>query len=455
MSFPLELRLSHPLVTAPIGPSLLRLAGPTTAVMAMQVLVALAEAWVVARLGIDALAGIALVIPFVTLMMNMANGGMGGGVASALSRALGGGRLDDARALVRHALVLGLGCALVFTCFAWTALPTLCRWLGGRGPVLEQAVTFGVVWFGGAPVLWWSAFLSALLRGGGDAATPSRIGLALSIAYIPLLGVLTLGIGDWPGLGLVGSAIAPLATGAASVLLLGRAVARGRQGFWRALGRGPLQRRLFAEILRVGSMGSVTTVTATLTAMLVTALVGRFGTAALAGYGIGMRLEFMLAPLAFGIGTGTATLVGIAAGAGAWPRAAKVAWTGGLVAFAIMGVIGGAVALLPVTWSHLFASDPQVVAASVACIVHVAPFYCLFGLGLTLNFASQGAGRMAVPVVASIARLAVAAGGGWIAIEKMGLGLEGVFAAIAASLAVYGLLIAGALLLFPWRLRRG
>ena len=95
------------------------------------------------------------------------------------------------------------------------------------------------------------------------------------------------------------------------------------------------------------------------------------------------------------------------------------------------------------------------IAASVACIVHVAPFYCLFGLGLTLNFASQGAGRMTVPVIASVARLVVAAGGGWFATEKMGLGLDGVFAAIAASLAIYGLLIGGTLFLFPWKSRRG
>jgi putative MATE family efflux protein len=449
-----ELVVSHPLLTAPIGRSLLRLAGPTTAVMVVQVFVALSEAWFVARLGIDALAGIALVIPFITLMMNMANGGMGGGVASALARALGGGRLEDARALVLHALVLGFGCALVFTAFAWIALPTVFRWLSGSEPVLQQALAFSTVWFSGAAVLWTSAFLSALLRGGGDSATPSRIGFVLSLVYIPLLGVLTLGIGSWPGLGLVGGAIAPLITGGASVVLLARAAGRGRQGFWHALAGVRLQPRLFVEILRVGAMGSITTVTATLTAMLVTGLVGRFGTAALAGYSIGMRLEFMLAPLAFGIGTGATTLVGIAAGAGAWPRAVKVAWTAGLVAFATMGVIGWTVALMPETWSRLFASDSEVIAASVACIVRIAPFYCLFGLGLTLNFASQGAGRMTVPVIASVSRLVVAAAGGWFAVEKMGLGLDGVFAAIAVSLVIYGFLIAGTLLLAPWRARR-
>jgi putative MATE family efflux protein len=445
--------LSHPLLIAPIGRSLLRLAGPTTAVMVVQIGVAVAEAWFVAQIGVEALAGIVLVIPFITLMMNTATGGMGGGVSSALARALGAGRHDDAQALVLHALLLGLGCALVFTVFAWTALPSIFVLLGGRDEVLRQALAFSYVWFSGAIVLWIQPFLSALLRGSGNAATPGRIGVVMSLLYIPLLGVLVLGLGDWPGLGLLGGAIAPLITGGVTVALLARAIARGRLGFVPSLKGVRLQPRLFGEILRVGAMGSISTLTATLTAMLVTGLIGRYGIAALAGYSIGMRLEFMMAPLAFGIGTGATTLVGIAAGAGEWRRAVRVAWTGGLVAFAAMGVIGGAIALMPRAWSELFASDPDVIAASVSCIVHVAPFYCLFGLGLTLNFASQGAGRMAVPVAASFARLVIAAGGGWFAAEKLGLGLDGVFAAIAVSLVVYGGLIAGTLLVVPWRAR--
>jgi putative MATE family efflux protein len=421
--------------------------------MVVAIFVALAEAWFVAQVGIDALAGIALVIPFIMLMMNMANGGMGGGVASALARALGGGRHDDARALLVHALLLGAGCALVFTVFAWTALPVALRWLGGTGEALSQAIAFSHVWFSAAIIQWTVAFLSALLRGGGNAATPGRIGVTLSLVYIPLLGILVLGVGDWPGFGLVGGAIAPLITGVAGIALYARAIARGRLGFVPGFKGVRLQPRLFIEILRVGGMGSITTIMATLTAMFVTGLVGRFGTAALAGYSIGMRLEFMMAPLAFGIGTGATTLVGIAAGAGDWRRAVRVAWTAGLVAAAAMGLIGGTIASMPQAWSQLFASDPDVIAVSISCIVHVAPFYCLFGLGLTLNFASQGAGRMSVPVAASVTRLVVAGLGGWWAVSH-GFGLAGVFTAIAASLVVYGGVIAGMLLVVPWRARR-
>jgi MATE family, multidrug efflux pump len=319
---------------------------------------------------------------------------------------------------------------------------------------LERALTFSYVWFSGAAAVWVCFFLSALLRGGGDAATPSRYGLFASLAYVPMSGVLTLGIGGWEGLGVAGSAIASLVATGAAALLQARALWRGKLGFTPKLAGIRLQGRLFAEILRVGVMGSATTLTANVTAMLVTGLVGRFGVGALAGYGVGVRLEFMLAPLGFGIGSGLTTLVGVAAGAQAWRRAVRVAWIGGLIAFGTIGALGWTVALLPEAWSRLFVSDPPVIAASVSYITHVAPFYCLFGLGLTLNFASQGAGRMTAPLVAGIVRMVTATAGGWFAVEKLGLGLDGVFAAIAAGMVVYGCLIAGPLLIAPWGARR-
>jgi putative MATE family efflux protein len=448
-----EFPLLHPLLTAPIGRTLFRLAGPTTGLMLVQILVAAIDVYFIGRLGTDSLAAIALVFPFQMLMQNIAMGGMGGSVASSMARALGAGRLDDAGALVVHALVLAVGCGLVFTAFAWMVAPALYGLMGGTGGALQAAIAYSRVWFSGAVLLWLFAFLASLLRGGGDAATPGLYGLVASFVYVPVAGGLALGIGTWPGLGVVGLAVASMLTMAANVVLLGRVLWRGRLGFKPRLAGIRLQRRLFAEILRVGLLGSLTTVTANATAMVMAGLVGRFGVAALAGYGIGVRLEFMVSPIAFGIGTGLITLVGVAAGAGAWPRAVRAAWVGGLVSFGSIGVIGWTVALMPGAWARLFTSDAAVVAASVAYITRVAPFYCLFGLALTLYFASQGAGRMAVPAVAGVLRMAVTVLAGWFAVERLSLGLDGVFTAIAMGMAAYGGLMAGLLLLAPWRAR--
>jgi len=354
--------LSHPLQTAPIGPALWRLAGPTTALMLVQIFVAIAETWIVGRLGTDALAGFVLVVPFMALMFNMANGGMGGAVSSALARALGAGRQEDARVLMLHALLVGWSLALIFMAVGWTALPPLFRLMGGSGRALAEALSFSSWFFSAALLVWPNCFLAALLRGAGDSATPSRIGAATSVVYVALSFVLA------PRLGLVGLVIAGATGTTISLALMARAVRRGRLGFIPAFADVRLQPRLFGEILRVGLMGSASTPAAILTAVLVTGLVGRFGTAALAGYGIGIRLEFMLAPLAFGIGTGLTTLVGVAAGAGAWRRANQAAWVGGLFAFLIIGSLGWIVALAPESWARLFTSDAEVAAASVTCL---------------------------------------------------------------------------------------
>ncbi|HZQ01191.1 MAG TPA: MATE family efflux transporter [Reyranella sp.] len=443
--------MSHPLLTAPIGRSLLRLAGPITGLMFVQIGVGVAEMWVTGRLGTDSLAGLALVIPFMVLMLNSANGGMGGAVAAALARALGAGRMDDARALLLHALVVGCGFAAVFTVLAWTVAPAAFAAMGGHGDVLRQALIVTEIWFSGAALTWVACFLTAMLRGSGDTATPSRIGLAMALLYIPLAALLALGVGEVKGFGIAGLSIASMTTTVIAVALQARVIRQGRLGFVPAFKGVRLQRRLFGEILQVGLMGSVSTITASASAVIVTGLVGQFGTAALAGYGIAARLEFMVAPLAFGIGAGLTTMVGVAAGANDWRRAVRIAWIGGLIAFATIGTIGWAIALLPEAWAQIFASDPAVIAAAAACITRAAPFYCLFGMGLTLNFAGQGAGYMKAPFIASIVRMLVATIGGWLAIEKLGLGLHGVFAAIAASLVVYGLVIGGSLLLRPWR----
>jgi putative MATE family efflux protein len=443
--------MAHPLLTAPIGSSLVKLAGPTTLVMVAQTFVAIAETFIFGRLGTEALAGFALVFPLMMMMTMMAAGGMGGGVAAAMARALGAGRRDDARALVVHALVLGAALAMLFTLLAWTAAPALYRVLGGTGGALDHALTYSNILFTGAIAIWANFFLSALLRGGGDAATPGRYMLMSSLAQVPPSYVLALGIGDWPGLGMAGPALSSLATSAVSALLQARALWRGKLGFTPGLGGLSLQGRLFWDILKVGLIASFSAFTANLTAMLVTGLVGRFGVAALAGYGIGVRLEFMLVPLAFGIGSGLTTIVGVAAGADDWRRAVRAAWIGSLVAGLGIGAFGWIVALVPEGWARLFTSDPDVIAATVAYVTRVAPFYCLFGVGMTLSFASQGANRMAAPFAAGIARLLVATLGGWFAVETLGWGLQGVFVAVAVGMITFSTLIAGPLLIHPWR----
>jgi putative MATE family efflux protein len=446
--------LSHPLLTAPIGRSLWGLAAPTTAATITQVLVAIAETYFFGRLGTEALAGFALVYPFMMLMQMMAAGGMGGGVAAAMARAVGGKRMEDARALVLHAFVLGLGFALLFALLAWTVAPTLFGLLGGHGAALANAETYAHVLFTGSFAMWANYFLAALLRGGGDALTPGRSIMIASLVQIPLTGVLALGIGRWHGLGMAGPAVSTITAMTGAALLQANALWHGKLGLQPTLRGIALQSRLCWEILKVGLISSAMVLTSNLMTIGLIGVVGGFGVAVLAGFGIGVRLEFMLGPLAYGIGSGLTTLVGVAVGAQNWNRAVRVAWTGGLTAFGLIGAIGWIVALLPEEWSRLFTNDPKVIATTVGYVTHVAPFYCLLGLAMTLAAASQGAGRMTAPFCAGVARMVVAVAGGWFAVQRFGAGLDGVFVAIAAATVLYGAVMAVPLLMKPWGPKR-
>lgn len=454
MSQPAASSPAHPLLTAPIGRSLWRLAGPTTAVMVVQTFVAIVETFIFGRLGTEALAGFALVFPLMMMMTMMAAGGMGGGVTAAMARAMGGRRLDDAKALVLHSMLLAVAMSLLFALFAWTVAPALFRLLGGSGAALANAETYAHVLFTGGLAIWLNFFFSSLLRGGGDAATPGRYMLLGSLVQMPLSAVLALGIGGWQGFGVSGPAISMLATSLVSAALQARALWSGKLGFVPSLTGVRLQTRLFWDILRVGLIASFSAFTANLTAMLVTGLVGGFGVAALAGYGIGVRMEFMLVPLAFGIGSALTTLVGVAAGAGNWKRAVHVAWFGSLISGLAIGVLGWIVALVPEGWTGLFTGEADVIAPTVGYITRVAPFYFLFGIGMTLSFASQGAGRMKAPFFAGIARMAIATGGGWYAVTQLQWGLNGVYVAIAAGMIAFGAVISVPLLMKPWGPKR-
>jgi Na+-driven multidrug efflux pump len=264
---------------------------------------------------------------------------------------------------------------------------------------------------------------------------------------IPLSGALTLGWAPFPRLGIVGAALAYVVAFLVASLLMGVMVWRGhlrpRGGDWR------LARRVFREILRVGAVSSLGALQTVLTAVVLTGFVGSFGTAALAGYGVGVRLELLQVPLVFAIGQALVVMVGTNIGAGHGARAKRIAWTGTAAAAGISLAIGLVVALFPAAWIRLFSQDPAVLATGSQYLRIVAPFYALFGAGMALYFASQGAGRMMHPVLAGTARLVLVVAGGALAVG-LGAPLAAVFAVIAAGMVMFGALIAAAVRAGRW-----
>ena len=437
------------LLEAPIAPTLLRLGAPNVLVMLAQAGVGLIETYFVGKLGTDALAGMALVFPAVMLMQMTSAGAMGGGIASAIARALGARRRNDADALVLHALLIAAVFALAFMVTVVAGGRWLYTRMGGSGGALDAAMVYSNWVFGGALLVWLFNTLSAVIRGTGNMALPAYVTVAGAVLLLPLSPLLIFGWGPLPGLGIAGGAIALLLYYLAGSAVLAAYLWSPRSLLRPSLRGLQLRWALFADILRVGLVGTVSTVATNLAIGITTALVGAYGTAAIAGYGTASRLEYLLVPLVFGLGAPLVAMVGTCIGAGQRERALRATWIGAAIAFAMTEAIGLWAAAYPAAWLSLFNTEPSMIEAGSQYLRIVGPWYGFFGLGLVLYFASQGAGRLLWPVLGNIARLVVAVAGGWLALHG-GYAIAGVFAAQAAAMVVYGIANAWAIAGGAW-----
>ncbi|MFN0299649.1 MAG: MATE family efflux transporter [Burkholderiales bacterium] len=434
------------LLNAPIFATLLRLSAPNALNLLALVGLITFDAVFVGRLGAEALAGVSLVFPWVMLMQHTAASGMGGAVSSAVARALGAGRRDLADALAFHALVLALALAMIFSTFMLLGAPLIFRWMGGHGPMLDAALAYSNVVFGGALSVCALNILGNVVRGTGNMTLPSLVIVGSVLGHVLISPVLIFGWGPLPALGPAGAGWGLVTSfGAGSLVLL--SYLRSSCSLVTLTFRGvPLQRALFADILKVGVPGMINVSITNLSVVALTGIAGHLGTAVAVGYGMGARLEYILIPLAFGCGTTIVAMVGTNWGAKQYVRARHIAWIGGATVAVGCGVLGVFFAVLPRLWMALFTVDEEIIRVGSVYLQIVGPAYALYGLGMALYFATQGLGRVLFTVTANAVRLLVSACGGFAAVSWFDGGITGFFAFIAAGFAIYGLVTIWALL---------
>ena len=437
------------LLTSPILPTLLKLALPNSIAMFGTALVAVAETSYIGRLGVEPLAGIALVFPFVMLTQMMSAGAMGGGVSSAVSRALGAGNRDRAATLALHAAIIGTCAGLFFTVMMLGFGREFYWLLGGRGEVLEQAMHYSQVLFSGAVSIWLVNTLASVVRGTGDMRVPSAALIGVAIIQIAVGGALGLGLFGLPKFGMRGVAAGQLAAFTLGAMYLAWYLVSGRSRLKLNFQSFTFQRDMFLDILKVGAISCLSPLQSVLTILIFTKILAGFGTVTLAGYGMGSRLEFLLIPIAFAYGVASVPMVGMAMGAGLVARARQVAWTAGAAAGLTVGLVGLIVAIKPELWVSLFTSDPGVTAAAYSYFAWAGPGFGFFGMGVCLYFSSQGAAKVGGPVLAGTIRLVLVGLGGWW-LASTGAPAWTLFALVGAAMAVFGLSTALSIRLTRW-----
>lgn len=423
------------LLEAPPGRTILRLAWPNVLVMAAQAAVGLIETYFVARLGTDALAGMSLVFPVFMLLQMVSAGAVGGAILSGVARALGA----DDRTRVNEVVWTSVLVTLLLSAATTVAVLLGGRWLyatmGGTGQGLSAALTYSGIVFAGAIPVWLFNSFAGMIRGTGNMLVPALVIVAGAVILIPASPLLIFGLGPFPRLGIAGGAVAVLCYYSVGAVILGWYIWSGRG----VLKPSRLPPRLSAgpalDILRIGSASAANAFATNVTVAATLSLVSAANPALVAGYGAGVRLEYLLVPLVFGIGAPAAAMAGASMGARNPRRAGRVAWIAAGMAALVTEAIGIAAALVPEAWIRLFSDQPDIVAGGAAYLRAVGPAYGLFGAGFALYFASQGAGRIGIPLLAALLRVAVTVGVGRLAMATFGT--TGLYGALAAGLALY------------------
>ena len=267
-------------------------------------------------------------------------GAMGGGVSSAISRALGAGDQRRAATLALHAAIIGICGGLFFTLLMLVFGRQFFSLLGGHGAVLEQACAYANVLFSGAIAIWLVNTLASVIRGTGDMRLPSATLIIVSILQVVIGGTFGLGLFGAPRLGMPGVASGQLTAYTLGAAFLIWYLISGRSRLVLDFSSFTFQRAMFFDILKVGAVSCLSPLQTVLTILIFTKIVASFGVVALAGYGLGSRLEFLLIPIAFAFGVASMPMVGMAIGAGLVARARRVAWTAGAASGLTVGAIG-------------------------------------------------------------------------------------------------------------------
>jgi Na+-driven multidrug efflux pump len=282
---------------------------------------------------------------------------------------------------------------------------------------------------------------------------PSLMILNSAVFQIVLGGTLGLGLGPIPQFGMRGVASGSLTAYLISIAVMAWYLFSGRARVIPKIRGLRVQRAMLSDILKVGAVSCFSPLQSVLSISIFTHMLAGFGTAVLAGYGIGARLEFMLTSVAFAFGIASVPMIGMAIGAERIARARRVAFTAGFVSFVSVGAIGSLIAVFPDLWVDIFTGDAAVRAASRQYLSTAAPMYAFIGLAMSMYFSSQGAAKVLGPVLAQSARLAfIALGGCWLSMHN---GTPANFFALAAaSMVVLGLLSTSSVVLTRWQPKR-
>jgi putative MATE family efflux protein len=440
--------------TAPIGRAVIMLAVPMVMEMAMESIFAVADVFWVAHLGADAVATVGLTESMLTMIYTAAMG-LSIGATALVARRTGEQDADGAARAAGQSILLGLAVAVAIAVFAAPRAGSLLRLMGASNTVVQSGQGFTTVMLGGNATVLMLFMLNAVFRGSGDAAIAMRVLWLGNILNILLGPCFIFGLGPFPRLSVTGAAVATnLGRGTAVICQL--VVLFGGHGRVRlAVRHLRLDLSLMRSVLRLSGSGTIQILIGTASYIGLVRILSVFGSPAIAGYTIGIRvILFALLP-AFGVSNAAATMVGQNLGAGQPDRAERAVWTAAVYNMIFLGAVGLVFLVGARLIAGVFTSDPLVLPFAVACLRIVSLGFVFYACGMVLTQAFNGAGDTWTPTVINLFvfwlwEIPLA----WWLSSRPSLGARGVFMALTIAYSTLAIVSAVIFKRGAWKLMK-
>lgn len=406
------------------------LAVPMVLEMAMESLFAIADVFWVSQLGADAVATVGLTESMLTMLYAVAVG-LSIGATATVARRIGEHDPDRAALAAVQTIVLGVLFSAAIGAAGALNAKRLLGLMGATPSVIEQGWRFTAIMFGGNATILLLFLINAVFRGAGDAAIAMRVLWFANGINILLGPCFIFGLGPFPALGVTGAAVATnIGRGSGVVYQLyrltrgpGRVVVRARHV--------RLDTATMRSVLRLSMTGIVQTLINTTSWVGLIRILSGFGSAALAGYTIGIRIIIFALLPSVGLSNAAATLVGQNLGAGKPDRAERAAWRAAYFNMWFLGAVGLTFVLFPGPIVRAFTGDPAVIPYGVACLRTISFGFVFYAYGMVLTAAFNGAGDTTTPTLINLFcfwlwEIPIA----WLLARRLGWGPTGVFAAV-------------------------
>ncbi len=379
----------------PIGRAIFLLAVPMVLETVLESVFAVVDVFFVSRLGPDAVATVGLTESMMVLIYTLAMG-LGIGATATVARRIGEKDSEGGSHAAAQAVVLGIIVAAVLGIAGALAAPTLLRLMGASPGVIANS-RFTRVMLGGNVNVLMLFLVNAIFRGAGDAVIAMRVLWLANAINIVLGPMLIFGVGPFPELGVVGAAVATnIGRGTGALYAISRLIRRGARV--RVVRRHfRLDPALMWQMIRLSGSGTFQILVGSASWIGLVRVISSFGSAALAGYTIGMRLVMFALLPAWGLSNAAATMVGQALGARKPDRAERAVWIAGRYNVWFLGGVGVVFVALAGPIVSLFTSDPSVASYAVAALRIVALGFPFYAYGMVLTSAFNGAGDTWTP----------------------------------------------------------